>query len=368
MRCSSGSDTLRELISGRLALTHEALDTITGRAQSTLYLRVDLVLHGALPERYEQSARISALIDRELSRLPDGPSRLHLRTFATWRVLHELARAERQGTAKRYSHTYARRQILTAAGLLHWLAGQDLTLEDLHQENLDSWLAQGPESRKHVCAFIGWAVRRRVTTRLTINPPATLQHAEPADPRERESQLRRLLTDDSLDPRDRVAGCLVLLFAQRISRLVLIAKDDVQEHNGRVFLRLGDEPLLLPEPLATLTRQLRDTPPDPKPTSHNTNSPWLFPGRRHHTNLSEQYMRERLLRLGIKALPARSQAALQLGQAIPATILADLLGFANTTTERWTQLAAGDWTRYAHTPTTDGHGPHSASALRAPAP
>jgi hypothetical protein len=105
-----------------------------------------------------------------------------------------------------------------------------------------------------------------------------------------------------LDTRDRVAGCLVVLFAQRISRLVLIAKDDVQERDRQVFLRLGNEPLLLPEPLGTLARQLRDTPPGPETT--NTSSPWLFPGRLRGTSLSEGYMRKRLGRLGIKALPA----------------------------------------------------------------
>jgi hypothetical protein len=82
-------------------------------------------------------------------------------------------------------------------------------------------------------------------------------------------------------------------------------------------------------------------------------------------------MRERLQRLGIKALPARNSAVLQLGQAVPAAILADLLGFAESTTERWTQLAGGDWTRYAAARANNTQprgGPHSASALRATAP
>ena len=54
----------------------------------------------------------------------------------------------------------------------------------------------------------------------------------------------------------------------------------------------------------------------------------------------------------MKSLSARNAAALNLGQALPAAILADLLGFAENTTERWTQLANGDWTRYAATRAT----------------
>ncbi len=370
MTCSRGYDTLRELSSGTLSLTHEALDTISDRGHTTLYLRVDLVVHGALPARHEQSARVSALIDRELTGLTNLADKLHLRTFATWKVLYELSRAERRGTARRHSHMHARRQIITASELLRWLTEQDLSLEHLRQEQLDRWLAEGPEHRKNVRAFIRWAVRRHITGPLDASPPATLQHIDPTDPGDRLAQLRRLLTDDTLDPRDRVAGCLVVLFAQRISRLVLLAKDDIQERDGQVFLRLGNEPLLLPEPLGTLARQLRDTPPAPKTTTVNTNSPWLFPGRLRGTNLSEHYMRERLKRLDIKALPARNSAVLQLGQTVPAAILADLLGFSANTTERWTQLAGGDWARYAATRanTTDpaARSPRSPSAIRAP--
>ena len=134
-----------------------------------------------------------------------------------------------------------------------------------------------------------------------------------------------------------------------------------------MFLRLGDEPLLLPEPLATLTRKLRDTPPERTTTTVNTSSPWLFPGRlpRHHltrtTCANASATRH-------QSAARRNSAVLQLGQTVPAAILADLLGFAASTTERWTQLAARrlDPLRH-HTPSTAA-GPHSASALRAPAP
>lgn len=58
-------------------------------------------------------------------------------------------------------------------------------------------------------------------------------------------------------------------------------------------------------------------------------------------------MRRRLRRLGIAGRAARNAAALQLAKTLPAAILADLLGFDETTAEDWTQLAAGDWARYA---------------------
>jgi hypothetical protein len=150
--------------------------------------------------------------------------------------------------------------------------------------------------------------------------------------------------------------------------VVLIAKDDVQEREGRVYLRLGSEPLLLPEPLGALVRRLREAPPFPRSTILHSDSPWLFPGRLRGAHLSEVYMRERLWRLGIRGLRARSAAAMHLGQRVPAAILADLLGFSEGTAERWTQLAGGDWTRYAAFRAYASGPPHGASALRATAP
>lgn len=60
-------------------------------------------------------------------------------------------------------------------------------------------------------------------------------------------------------------------------------------------------------------------------------------------------MRRRLKRLGISGRAARSAAALQLAKTMPAAIVADLLGVHEATAEDWTQLAAGDWARYAAT-------------------
>jgi hypothetical protein len=348
MTCSRGYDTLRELISGALPLTHEALDAID-RGPSTIYLRSALVSHGALPERYKQTAALAAFIDREILRVPDGPGRLHLRTFATWKVQHELARAERAGTAKRSSHQHARTQIHLAAELLAWLAQHSVAVEDLRQEHLDFWLAEGSTHRRRVRAFITWTVRHRITGPLTAIPSATQRHVDPLETHQRLQLIRRLLTDESLDLRDRVAGSLVLLFAQPISRLLLLTTDDVHDRQGHVFLGLGREPLLLPEPLATLTQQLKNSLPAHATETANAGSQWLFPSRRFDASLSEDHLRERLRTLGIMSLPARNSAATQLAQTLPAAILADLLGMATNTAERWTQLANGDWTRYAAT-------------------
>lgn len=343
---SRGFQTLVELLSGALPLTHEALDGVD-RGQSTIFLRAALVRHGALGERHGQSAALATFINREVLRVPDGPDRLAIRTFATWKVQHELARAERQGHAKRTSQHYARTKIRVAADLLVWLAEHTMTLGDLRQEHLDYWLAEGSIQRTRIRIFIAWAARRGIMERLTAPPPATCQHVDPLDPHERLRLIRTLLDDESLDLSDRVAGCLLLLFAQPISRLVLLTKDDVQDRHGQLFITLGREPLLLPEPLATLTRRLKDRQSGPASTGVKLSSKWLLPGLRLDTAIHEEAMGRRLRRLGITSRASRNAAALQLAKTLPAAILADLLGFDETTAEDWTQLANGDWARYA---------------------
>ena len=346
---SRGYKTLLELITAAIPLTHEALDSVD-RGQSTIFLRAALVRHGALPERHEQTAALAAFIDREVARLSEGPDRIHLRTFATWKIQHELGRAERHGHTKRSSVRYARTQIRVAADLLLWLSQHAMGLEELRQEQLDFWLAEGSTQRTRIRAFLLWARRRNITGPLTALPLATRRHVDPLEPRVRLELLGRLLHDESLELRDRVAGCLVLLFAQPITRLVLLSTQDVQERQGVVFINLGHEPLLLPEPLATLTQQLKEHPAGIATTAGDRSTDWLFPGLRLDSTIHEEAMRRRLRKLGITSRAARSAAVLQLAQTLPAAILADLLGFAEGTAERWGRIANGDWARYAATP------------------
>lgn len=332
---SRGFRILQQLIGGQLPLTHQALDTL--HRPTADHLRAQLVLHGALPERSERTAGLVLLIDREALRVPDGPDRVHLRAFATWKVHHDLARKERRGEASRHADMRPRATVRVAADLLIWLSEHDLALATVEQEHLDWWLTNGTSHSRHARAFITWTVKHKITGPLTVIPPATRRHADPLDPDRRRALLRALLTDQQIDLRDALRGLLIVVFSQRISHLVLLTIDDVHEHDRQVHLAIGRDPLLLPEPIATLTRQLK----------HQTDSTWLIHGGRNGDHLSEVYMRERLTKLGIKALPARTAANNELASRLPAAILADLLGFADITTERWTKLAAGGWTRYA---------------------
>ncbi len=159
--------------------------------------------------------------------------------------------------------------------------------------------------------------------------------------------LSRLLGDEGLELADRVAGSLLLLLAQPVSRIARLRKEDVKDREGRVFIAFGNEPLALPEPLATLIRRLRDRRTGPPSTGVKLDSEWLLPGLRLDAPIHQEALCRRLRRLGISVRAARGAAAIELARTLPAAILADLLGFDAGTAEDWVRLAGGEWAHYA---------------------
>jgi hypothetical protein len=152
---------------------------------------------------------------------------------------------------------------------------------------------------------------------------------------------------NTLDLRDRVAGCLLLVFAQPITRLARLTVDDVDDRRQPVRLRLGPEPLELPEPLGSLGVELKDRRPGLAATVAREPGRWLFPGLRLDAPLHPEQMRRRLRRVGIIARPGRAAALMHLAQTLPPAILADLLGISESRAADWTRAATGDWARYA---------------------
>lgn len=340
----AGAPVLRALLQARLQISHEALD---GAGQAGTYLRAGLVEHGVLAPRAEHE-RLAATIDHQLERLPAGEDRTHLRAYAHWQVVHDLARRERHGTATVSSQKYARTRVRVAADLLCWLHEQNLTLGDLRQRHLDDWIAGGRSTRGlRIRGFLAWAQRGKLIEPLhaPIGYRPAAARADDAD--RRFTILQRLLGDRELDPRDRLAGALLLLFAQPITRLLRLTPDDIEMQDGVARVRLGREPLELPEPLGTIAVDLAARPRGLATTAAAGRERWLFPGLRLDAPLSDEHMRRRLARLGITARPDRTAALVDLCQQVPPAILADLLGISEHNAARWAKLSGGEWARYA---------------------
>ncbi|MGW7200718.1 hypothetical protein [Streptomyces chryseus] len=90
--------------------------------------------------------------------------------------------------------------------------------------------------------------------RLTLPPQVINQDQAPLHQHRRLAILRRILNDDSLPLRARIAAALVLLYAQSVTRIVRLTVEDVLDDGATVTVRLGDRPSPLPEPVADLMR------------------------------------------------------------------------------------------------------------------
>jgi hypothetical protein len=75
-------------------------------------------------------------------------------------------------------------------------------------------------------------------------------------------------------------------------------------------------------------------------------SPWLFPGRLPGQPVSYPTLREQVSSLRLPLRQARISALHQLVLDAPAPVIADALGFHQTTTTRQTAHAGGTWNRY----------------------
>ncbi|WP_166352662.1 hypothetical protein [Phytoactinopolyspora limicola] len=65
-----------------------------------------------------------------------------------------------------------------------------------------------------------------------------------------------MVRDDNLDPVDRIASTLILLYAQPLVRIIALTTDDVIVTDAGTRLKVGADALELPETFAMIVRQL----------------------------------------------------------------------------------------------------------------
>lgn len=274
---------------------------------------------------------------RALDALGDHPDRTHLAAYARWKLAPDFARKLRRGQARASTSrgVYAKlRDVISFTRLLH---ERGLTLQDARQPHVDKWAAAHPSRAVPTRAFLDWAHHAEVTLRLHVprTPPRTTN--PPIDHATRIQLARSLLGDETVELPIRIAGTLLLLYGQLITRIARLRIDDVEIEPSGVRLRLGAQPIEVTDPLADLLRRQRATAP----------GPWLFPGAKPGSHLGPERIRRRLRQLDIRPETARPGALLALAASVPGPILAELLGFHDDTANRWRRSAGGDWARYA---------------------
>jgi hypothetical protein len=325
-------------------LTHELLDA-EGDRFSVTYLRALLVAAGTLPERDEHATRLRRFAARVIEEVSDPRDRQVLSRYARW---HVVARAKPDRHAQ-LSHAVAdrcRNEIRAAQRFLDHLATRGRTVEDCTQADLDAWLAAHRGGLR--LRFLRWLLDSGHLSGLAL--PESTPSAGPGaavDPDEHWALVRRMLHDeDAATVEDRATACLVLLYAQPVSRIVALTTDDLTIGDDGTYLRLGPEPLQLLPPLDALVTSL----PIAKPfgaASTLADERWLFPGKwaGHHQHPTS--LMGRLNKLGITTRASRNAAMLHLAATVPPAVFASLIGISINAATRWAEYAGQNWTTYA---------------------
>ncbi|MGE6738432.1 hypothetical protein ACQKIP_47125, partial [Streptomyces sp. NPDC059900] len=222
---------LAELASGAGPVTHEALDQMTP-STALSHFRSILVANNALPERDEYLARLEQWLDRILDDVDHAEDKRLLRSFATWFHLRRLRRRSARRPLTINQIGGVRHEVRSSIRLLAWLRDRETDLSRCTQDDIDAWLSSDRAGRYVVRNFVIWAVENRHAHGIAIptrSESRTRGQALLPEADQRWTLSKRLLHDTTLDTVDRVAGCLVVLYAQPCSRIVSLTVSHVTE-------------------------------------------------------------------------------------------------------------------------------------------
>ncbi|WP_371792966.1 site-specific integrase [Streptomyces sp. NBC_01471] len=345
LRKKNVQTTITALVREHPEISHAALDSMPP-GKTLDHFRSMLVSIGALEFRDEGLVRLHREVQATLDGHTPGEHRQAVKGFILWHLLRRLRGRLKDKPASVQQIMNIRAHLAGANGLLRWLEGRGTSLSDCTQADVESYLSANPAHSTRCAAFVRWAVRHRYAA-AGIKAPAIrwTGPAGPHDQDERWAAARRLLNDDSVATADRVAGLLVLLYAQTGSSIHRLTTDRVTRDGDHVLLHLGDQPIQLPAPLDRLMLDLVASRGTDSLIRHEGD--WLFPGRTAGQPIHESQLLRRLRSAGVKSRQGRSTALFALAQELPAGQLAKMLGVHVGVAVAWQRASGGDWMTYA---------------------
>lgn len=238
----------------------------------------------------------------------------------------------------------SKQTVTVAIDLLNWLTEHDIELAGLDQGHLDRWQATGSSTRLIADRFLRWAIKTRL-----VHPDLKIQpHRRGASPRmgaaEQQAAVERVVHTDDLNPRDRAAAILVLVFGQQLEDVVTLTWDDVSITDDLVTVRLTTVEIALPDPLDRPWRHLAADPGNDQTAAH-PRSTWVFRGYSPGRHLDAGYLRTRLTKI-FSSRAARLGTLHELTKLAPVAVLAEVLGYSPATIERHARDSATAYARY----------------------
>lgn len=323
---------LCQLVTGEQDITHEAVDLLLRPGVGML--RSFLVSTGTLPERNERLHSFEQWIHRTSESITGETDRRAFTGFARWRHLrrartHELTEAQYAGQ---------RRELAQIRALLDMLHSHRMSLYQLDQTTLDAWQAEGPFERWRVKPFLEWCRQNKSCRQLTLyTPPARpLPAVFRVSEQDRAAVLKRILDpEQKIDPGLRLAAGLVVLYGFRSHAIVSLALTDIIDDSSGIWIRLGHDPLRLPDELEECARQAIRNRRVLRFGGMTEDTQWLFPGPLQNRPITSKALRDRLRTLDVRPEDYRSTALGHIAQQLPSPVLARLTGLNPITAGRW---------------------------------
>ncbi len=335
---------LVRLATGEIPLTHEGLDE-EGDSRRIEHLRSLLEHHGLLPERDHYLALFERWLTTKLSAVQELEVRRPVERFATWHHLRRIRAIARAGEPTRGPVHSAKQEVTETIKFLSWLhESHGRLLADCVQADVDAWLAAGPTTRHAIRTFFVWARKARLCSGIIIGFRQAMSERQLTQ-EDRLSWLRECLVNNSETLPYRVAGALLLLYAQPVVRIASLRTSNVVATPSGLRLSLGYEPVDVPEPFAALLRQHLTSRPNLRTGNHGE-SPWLFPSTRAGQHVHPNTLMDRLRDLGISLLGARNAALRGLVAEVPAPLVAEMLGYSYQVMDRHAAATAASYARY----------------------
>ncbi len=341
LRHSEAAEILADMASGAAPLDLATLDRLAFTG-SRRFLERLLIASGAVPPRDSRLAWLEAWTEQLLSVTEPEEHRRALRGYARWIVLRRVRDRPGYQPLTQNRADGAKRQLKIAHDFLGYLAAKAVDLGDCNQTNVDCWLDARPAPSDDLRPFLAWLAAQRLAGRLHVPPHGS---SVPRPIATDSALAHRILHAPDLAVSDKVAGALVVLFAQPLVRITRLRVDDVLLAEDAVRLCLANSPVELPSPLDEHLRQLLDE-RRPRVAAGIPDQGWLFPGGAPGQPIHESVLSKRLQRIGVQPGIDRHGALVQLCGQLPAAVVSDLLGVSVQTAERWASIAGRPWADY----------------------
>lgn len=328
---------------GTIPASHEGLDGVPGRP--TEHLRALLQHHGLLPQRDPYLPHFERWIDAKLDGLPHEV-RQPVEHFATWHHLRRIRAKSTAGTSTSGPVHSAKQEITETVKFLMWLhETYQRTAATCTQQDVEEWISTGPTTRSAIRTFFVVAKKTRLNTVVTVQHRSA-KSSPSLSQDQRLAWIHELLTGSSDSLPYRVAGMLLLLYAQPLVRVVTLPANSIDDAESGMSIVLGKHPTEVPEPFARLLGDHLAARPNLR-TGAGPESPWLFPSTLAGRHLHPNTVMDRLRDLGVNLLGGRNRAIGELVLECPPSLVAEALGYSTQVAFLHANKVAEPWARYA---------------------